>query len=253
MCGTVVHFSHMTTEEKSAHKGGLITALFNVGAHLGYSKGRRHASMKSMIFGSKGKTDIIDLTKVEAIMEESLAFVRAQGAHSKTLLFVGGKPEVQSLVRAAAEELDMPYVAGRWLGGTLTNFAEIKKRLKRLAELTADREAGVLVQKYTKKERLLIDREITDLEEKFGGIAGLERVPDVLVVVDTRAEAIAVREANTLTIPVVGIMNSDCDRSVVSHPIIGNDASRESVQFFLKHIVEAYREGTQGSVASETQ
>ena len=243
----------MNIDEKSAEKGGLITALFNVGAHLGYSKGRRHASMKNLIFGSKGKTDIIDLTKTEKIMEESLAFVRAQGAHSKTLLFVGGKPEVRSLVREVAEDLDMPYVAGRWLGGTLTNFTEIKKRLKRLADLTADRDAGTLVQKYTKKERLLIDREITDLEEKFGGISALERVPDVLVAVDTRAEAIAVREANTLGIPVVGIMNSDCDRGVVTHPLIGNDASRESVQFFLKQVVDAYREGAKGDVATDTK
>lgn len=243
----------MNMDEKSAQKGGLITALFNVGAHLGYSKGRRHASMKSLIFGSKGKTDIIDLTKTEKILEETLAFVRAQGAHSKTLLFVGGKPEVQSLVRGAAEELDMPFVAGRWLGGTLTNFSEIKKRLKRLAELTSDRDAGVLVQKYTKKERVLIDREIADLEEKFGGIAELERVPDVLVAVDTRAEAIAVREAVAVGIPVVGIMNSDCDRSVVSHPIVGNDAARESVQFFLQQVVDAYREGTKGTVATDTK
>jgi len=242
----------MKTDEKTASDGGLVTALFKVGAHLGYSKGRRHASMKSLIFGSKGKADIIDLTKTEKIMEETLAFVRAQGAVGKKILFVGGKPEVRTLVRGAAEELDMPYVAGRWLGGTLTNFSEIKKRIARLAELTADRDAGTLIQKYTKKERVLIDREIAVLEEKFGGIASLERVPDVLLVVDTRAEDIAVREAKTLNIPVVGIMNSDCDRTMVSHPLIGNDAARESVQFFLKSAVDAYREGAQGAVAAVT-
>jgi small subunit ribosomal protein S2 len=243
----------MNTDEKSGQKGTFITALFNVGAHLGYSRGRRHASMKNFIFGSKGKTDIIDLTKVDELMRTTLAFVRAEGAQNKTLLFVGGKPEVRDLVRQTAEELDMPYVAGRWLGGTLTNFQEIKKRIKRLLELTQDRDAGTLVQKYTKKERILIDREIADLEEKFSGISTLERVPDALVVVDTRAEHIAVREANTLKIPVIGIMNSDCDATLVSHPLIGNDSARQSVQFFLDRVVEAYREGARGIVASDTQ
>ena len=249
----MVHSSHMTTEEKTTPQGGLVKALFNVGAHLGYSKGRRHASMKSFIFGSKGKTDIIDLTKVEEVMEETLEFVRAQGAQNKKLLFVGGKPEIRDIVRRVAEELDMPYVAGRWLGGTLTNFSEIKKRTKRLAELTDERDTGTLAQKYTKKERVLIDREIADLEEKFSGISSMERVPDVVVAVDTRAEDIAVREANTLNIPVVGILNSDCDRSLVSHPLIGNDAARESVDFFLRQVVDAYQKGTQGAIKEDTK
>lgn len=250
---SVVHSPDMNTEEKSASQGGLVKALFNVGAHLGYSKGRRHASMKSFIFGSKGRTDIIDLTKTEKVLQETLEFVQTQGAQNKKLLFVGGKPEIRDLVRRVAEELDMPYVAGRWLGGTLTNYAEMKKRIARLAELTGEREAGTLAQKYTKKERILIDREIADLEEKFSGISSMERLPDVVVVIDTRAEDIAVREANTLNIPVVGIMNSDCDRLVVSHPIIGNDAARESVEFFLTQIVEAYRTGTQGAGKEDTK
>lgn len=243
-------FCAMTVDEKNGNSG-LIQALFNVGAHLGYSKGRRHASMKSFIFGSKGRTDIIDLTKVEKVMEESLTFVRALGSQGKRVLFVGGKPETRTLVKSAAEEIDMPFVAGRWLGGTLTNFSEIKKRIKRLHELTGDRDAGVLVQKYTKKERVLIDREIADLEEKFSGISSMDRLPDALVVVDTRAEDAAVKEANLLHIPVIGIMNSDCDRNLVSHPIIGNDSSRGSVQFFLDAIVKAYQSGTSGAVTKE--
>lgn len=231
-------------------KSGLVEALFNVGAHFGYSRARRHASMRDLVFGSKGKTDILDLAQTSAIMEETLAAVRALGANGKTLLFVGGKPEVRDLVRSTAEELAMPYVAGRWLGGTLTNFSEIKKRIDRLAELTNDRDMGVLEKKYTKKERVLISREIERLEERIGGLAGMERVPDALVVVDTRAEAIAVREANTVRIPVIGVMNSDCDLKMVSHPLIGNDASRESVSFFLTHVADAYRAGQSGAVAA---
>lgn len=234
-------------------KDNLIEALFNVGSHIGYSRARRHASMKDMIFGSKGKTDIIDLTKSSERLEETLAFVRSLGASGKVMFFVGGKPEIQGSVRASAETLSMPFVAGRWIGGTLTNFPEIKKRIQRLSNLTQDRDAGTLAKKYTKKERVLIGREITKLEENFGGLSGVENLPHALVVVDTRAESIAVKEAKDLGIPVIGIMNSDCDLSQVSHPIIGNDASRNSVQFFLHEVVGAYREGMKGAVEKRAE
>lgn len=244
----MVHFSNMTEQNTEVKKGGLVEALFNVGAHLGYSRARRHASMKNLIFGSKGKTDIIDLTQTAQKLEESLAFVRSLGASGKTILFVGGKPEIRDITREAADTLNMPYVAGRWIGGTLTNFGEIKKRIVRLANLTQDKEQGTLAKKYTKKERVLIDREIAKLEENFGGLSGMETLPHALLVVDTRAESIAVNEANNMNIPVIGILNSDCDLTLVQHPIIGNDASRGSVQFFLDQVVSAYREGTQGKV-----
>ena len=231
----------------------IVEALFQVGAHFGYSRARRHASMRDFIFGSKGKTDILDLTQTSAVMEETLAAVKAFGSNGKTLLFVGGKPEVRDLVRDAAGSIEMPYVAGRWLGGTLTNFPEIKKRIQRLQTLNDDKEAGVLERKYTKKERVLLGREIDRLEERIGGLAGMERVPDALVVVDTRAEEIAVHEAKNLGIPVIGIMNSDCDRGQVSHPLIGNDAARESVGFFLDSVISAYRDGMKGAPSAPAE
>ncbi|MFQ5541014.1 MAG: 30S ribosomal protein S2 [Candidatus Paceibacteria bacterium] len=239
----------MADTQTGEKQSGLIEALFNVGAHLGYSRARRHASMKDMIFGSKGRNDVINITRTAEMMDEALAFVRSLGGSGKTVLFVGGKPEVRDITRTAAEALSMPYVAGRWIGGTITNFGEIQKRIKRLNDLSADRDAGVLAQKYTKKERLLIGREIARLEEHFSGISGLEHLPAALVVVDTRTEAIAVKEANDRGIPVVGILNSDCDLSKVRHPIVGNDASRASVQFFLDKIVEAYRDGQENAPA----
>jgi small subunit ribosomal protein S2 len=227
----------------------LVQALFKVGAHFGFSRSRRHATMKPLVFGSKNRTDILDLSKTAPLLEQSLGFLRALGAGGKRVLFVGGKPEMTGLVTAAGQDIGMPYVAGRWLGGTLTNFTEIKKRIKRMLELTADKEAGTLAKKYTKKERVLIDREIARLEGNFSGLVSLEKLPDALVVIDTRHESIAAREAMALGIPVIGIMNSDCDLSLVTHPIVGNDASRESVKFFLDSIVEAYKEGTKGEVA----
>ena len=234
----------------SKDTNSLVDALFKVGAHFGYSRSRRHATMKGLVYGSKNKTDILDLTKTAPILEDTLTFVRGLGAHGKTVLFVGGKPEMQGLVKEAAEELRMPYVAGRWLGGTMTNWEEIKKRIKRMQELVADRDSGTLAKKYTKKERVLLDREIAELEMNFSGIASLEKRPDALVVVDTRRESIPVAEAKKVGVPVIGIMNSDCDLSEVMYPIVGNDANRESVKFFLNQIVEAYREGTAGKVSA---
>ncbi len=226
----------------------LVQSLFKAGAHFGYTRSRRHATTKKYIFGTKNKTDILDLTQTAPVLAHALDFVRALGAQGKTLLFVTGKPEMLGLVRETAALLNMPYVAGRWLGGTLSNFPEIKKRVQRMKELVDARDAGTLAQKYTKKERLMIDREIIRLEENFSGIAAMADLPHVLVIVDTRHEDNAVKEARGLGIPVIGIANSDCDLSLVSHPIIGNDASRESVQFFLGEIQRAYQEGRSGEV-----
>lgn len=228
---------------------GLIDGLFKVGAHFGFSRSRRHATMKPFVYGTKNKTDLMDLTKTAPLFEAALQYVRGLGAHAKIVLIVGGKPEMSDLIRAAAGELQMPYVASRWLGGTLTNFPEIKKRIKKMAELLDERETGTLAKKYTKKERVLIDRDIARLEENFGGIAQMEKIPDALLVVDTRRESIAVEEARTLGIPVIGIMNSDCDATHATYPIIANDASRDSVKFVLNEIVEAYREGTKGNIS----
>lgn len=227
----------------SETKNGLVEALFKVGAHFGYARSRRHATMKGLVFGTKNQTDILDLTKTSALLESALQYVEALGMQGKTLLFVSGKPEMAQLIRETAASINMPFVAGRWLGGTLSNFTEIKKRMNRMKELIDERESGTSEKKYTKKERLMISREIARLEENFSGLVSLERIPDALVVVDTKREDNAVQEARGLGTPVIGIMNSDCDLSVVSHPVVGNDASRDSVEYFLKEITRAYEAG----------
>lgn len=221
----------------------LIEALFKVGAHFGYARSRRHATMKSLVFGTKNKTDILDLTQTVPMLESALSYVRALSAQGKVLLFVSGKPEMAQLVRESAASIGMPFVAGRWLGGTLSNFVEIKKRMNRMKELLEEKESGTSAKKYTKKERLMIDREIARLEENFSGLVQLEKIPDALVIVDTKREDNAVKEARGLGVPVIGIMNSDCDLSLVTHPIVGNDASRECVEYFLKAVTTAYDEG----------
>lgn len=220
-------------------KDQIIEKLFAVGAHFGYSPSRRHPSLASFIYGAKGGTELFDLEKTATCLEDALAFVKSLALERKTILFVGGKAEARGPLKRVAERLGLPYVASRWIGGTLTNFSEIRKRLNRLQELTEMREKGELA-KFTKHERLLIDRDIVDLEAMFGGLKGMTKLPDALMIVDPRAEEGAAKEAKLFTIPVIALMNSDCDRQFTTHPIPANDASVDNITFILDKIGEAY-------------
>lgn len=222
------------TENKS-----LIEKLFAVGAHFGYAPSRRHPSVSKYIFGSKGGTELFDLEKTEEALTVALEQVKKLASERKTILFVGGKAEAREALTRAAERLNQPYVASRWIGGTLTNFSEIKKRVNRLLELSDLREKGELG-KFTKKERLLIDREIVDLDAMFGGLRGMHKLPDALFVVDPRLEAGAVEEARQLNIPVMALLNSDCNTAPVTYPIPGNDASLQSIAFVLNEVAVMY-------------
>ena len=217
----------------------LIDKLFSVGAHFGYSPSRRHPSESKYIFGQKGGTELFDLEKTAPLMNDALDAVKALAAARKVILFVGGKAEAREALTRAAQSLNAPYSAGRWIGGTLTNWNEIRKRLSRLTELSDMREKGELA-KFTKMERLLIDREIADLERMFGGLRGMQKTPDALFVIDPRAESGAVAEARQLNIPIIALLNSDCDMSGIAHPIPGNDASREAISFVLEEVTKTY-------------
>jgi len=221
----------------------LVARLFAAGAHYGFSKSRRHPSVKPYLFGSKQGTDIFDLTKTAALLDDAKAALEAAGKDGKTVLFVSTKDETSRLVRQEAERAEAPYVINRWIGGMLTNFAEIKKRIDRLHQLTVEGESGELERKYTKKERVMIGREIDKLTFNFGGIKQLEKTPAMMVVIDPRHDQIAVREANDSTVPVVGIMSSDNDLSKVQYPVVANDALQASVQTILSELVDAYLAG----------
>ena len=228
-------------DSKEAGKG-VVDALFAVGAHFGFVKSRRHPSAKPFIFGSKNKIEIFDLQKTGLELEKALAFVEKQGKAGVMGLVVGGKSEAREAVRKAGKELEMPFVSGRWIGGTITNFPEIKKRILRLEELTSQREKGEL-SKYTKKERLLIYREIDKLAIYFGGLAALKSLPKFLLVVDPKKEYIAVAEAKKMHIPVVALAGSDSNLYDIDYAIPGNDSSRQSISFILNELVKAYSRG----------
>ncbi len=218
----------------------LIEKLFSVGAHFGYAPSRRHPSTTPYIFGTKGTVELFDLEQTARCLTEALSFVQSLAGERKTILFVSSKAEARDVVRQEADKIGAPYVASRWIGGTLTNFPEIKKRLARLAELTDMREKGELAARFTKRERVLIDREIADLERMFGGLRSLQKLPDALFVVDPKQEHIAVEEAVKMHIPVIAVLNNDCNAATVTYPIPANDASVQSLSYLVGEVANTY-------------
>ncbi len=229
-------------DTKAGAGNGAVDALFAVGAQFGFIKSRRHPSTKPFIFGVKNKIEIFDLEKTNEALDIVLEFVQNIGAKNGTILFVGGKNEAREAITTVASSINQPYVAGRFIGGTLTNFPEIKKRVEKLETLTDQKENGELM-KYTKKERLLIDREIAKLHDFFFGISVMKHMPAAVFVVDAKKEIIAVKEAHTMGIPVIALCGSDNNLTEVEYAIPANDSSRASIEFFLKKIAESYKAG----------
>lgn len=223
-----------------------VDRLFETGAHFAQLKSRRHPSMKPFIIGTKSRVEIFDLAKSDAQLKDAKAAVAALARDGKTVLFVGGKREVSDIVRDTARRIGAPYVAGRWLGGTISNFTEIKKRIDRLADLTQKRDSGELNKLYTKLERIYIDREIDRLTERLEGIRDLAKRPDAMVIVDTRHEGHATKEALGAGIPIIGIMSSDCNLRDAAYPVAVNDASRKTVTLVLNELAAAYEDGRKG-------
>jgi len=213
--------------------------MFSAGAHFGLGRSRRHPTILPYIFSTKNSTDILDLEKTTPLLDQAKSFIATLAAEGKTILFVGGKKEASMATKMAAQALNMPYVDGRWIGGTVSNFTQIRKRIDRYEKLIADRENGELA-KYTKRERMLIDKEIVSLEKMFLGIVPMKKLPDALIVIDPRHEKNAVKEANDFNIPVIALAGSDCNISEVTYPIVGNDASKASIQFFIDELRAAY-------------
>ena len=230
---------HMT--ESKTHNG-TIDSMFKAGAHFAFGKARRHPTVSQYIFGAKNKVEIFDLEKTQELLKAACVFVENLAKEGKQILIVGGKSEARAAVRVSAEAIGMPFVDGRWIGGTMTNFTQIKKRVEKFERLTAEREKGELA-KYTKKERLLIDREIANLDRFFSGIVSMKDLPQAILIVDPKKEYTAVKEAHDLGIPVIAIAGSDCDISTVEYPIVGNDSSKSSIEFFLGEVVNAYKAG----------
>lgn len=216
--------------------------LFKAGAHFGFGKSRRHPSTAPYIFGSKNRVDIFDLEKTQESLDKALEFVSSLAATNSTILFVGGKNEAQNIIKEEAGKISMPYLASRWIGGSLTNFPEIRKRIDMMLDLLSQKEKGELT-KYTKKERLLIDRKIEKLQKMFGGIKDMAALPKALFIVDPRYEETALKEAQNLNIPVIALCGSDNNIEGIDYPILANDSNMASIKFFVEKIAESYNKG----------
>ena len=216
--------------------------MLKKGVHFGYSSTTLNPKMKPFIFAYRNNTEIFDLGKTFNQLSLAKEFLMALGKEKKPILFVGTKKETKENTESFAQELNMPYVAERWLGGTLTNFKEIKNRIDYLNDLYQKKESGDF-EKYTKKERLQIERKIIKLNKYLIGLKQCQGLPAALIVVDSNYEKTAVNEAKKTKIPLIIIMNSDCNPEDADYPIPANDSSVSSINFLLRELVDAYKEG----------
>jgi len=216
--------------------------LLEAGVHFGHQTRRWNPKMKRYIFGKRNGIYIIDLQKTVRLFKEAADFVSDLASQGKRLLFVGTKRQAQEVIAEEAQRCGEFYVTNRWLGGTLTNFVTLRGSIQRMKEIEAkmaDEESGL-----TKKELLRLERERRKMEGNLGGIREMEGLPDALFVVDPKKESIAIAEANKLGVPVIAIVDTNCDPELVDFPIPGNDDAIRAIRLFASRIADAYLEGS---------
>ncbi len=219
--------------------------LLESGVHFGHQTRRWNPKMKQYIFTERNGIYIIDLQQTVKLVEDAYEFTKNLAMEGKVILFVGTKKQAQETIKKEAERCGMPHVNQRWLGGMLTNFATINKRVKRLEELEKMEEEGTF-ELLPKKEVIALQKEKDRLYRFLGGIRHMKKLPDAIYVVDPRKEAIAVAEANKLNVPVIAIVDTNCDPDVVDYIIPGNDDAIRAVKLITGVIANAVLEGKQG-------
>lgn len=217
--------------------------LLKAGAHFGHVSSRWNPKMKPFIFTTQNKIHVINLEKTLESLGRALDFVKSLAAGGGTILFVGTKRQAKEEVKKAAISCGMPYVTVRWLGGTFTNFKTIQKTIKKLEKLQKLRTASDFEQKYTKKERLLLEREIEKLINLFSGIKNLKKLPEAIFVVDINHDEIAVSEARATGIKVVGLVDTNSDPELVDYPIPSNDDAIKAITLMTELAAQAVNEG----------
>ena len=217
--------------------------LLEAGVHFGHQTRRWNPKMKQYIHGARNGIYIIDLQKTSVQLREALAFVSDLAAQGGSLLFVGTKRQAQETVVEEAKRSKQHYIDQRWLGGTLTNFQTIRKRINRLKELEELMDGDGLAN-LTKKEIARLEKERGRLDKTLSGIKNMERLPQAVFVVDPHREKIAVAEANKLQIPVVGIVDTNCDPDPIDFPIPGNDDAIRAIKLFASRFADAFIEGS---------
>ena len=216
--------------------------LLQAGVHFGHKESRWHPKMKTYIYGTRNGINILDLEKTITKLQVALDFVRDLTARGGTVLFLGTKRQAREIIKKYAQECGAPFVAGRWLGGTLTNYGEVINLVRHFNDLKAKQAAGELV-KYTKKEQSGFAKEIAKLEEQVGGIKAITRPPDALFVVDVKKEKTAVAEAQTRNIPIIALADTNVNPDTIAYPIPANDDAVKTIELMTKLVADAVKEG----------
>lgn len=225
--------SFISEEEEKEFK-----EMVEKGLHFGGLASKKHPKMESIILGMRNGFDIIDLEKTQEGFKKALDFLTEKKKEKASFLVVGTKKSAQQVIKEFGDQFEIPYVNQRWIGGFLTNFEMIKKRISTFVELEGRKKKGEL-ENYPKKEKVKLERELGRLEKKFGGLKKMERLPDVLIIVDIAREKTAIKEAKRKNIPVVGICGTNADPSFIDYPIFANVHSRESIKYIFEKIKEA--------------
>lgn len=220
-----------------------IKALLAAGAHFGHKTSRWHPKMAPYIHSKRNGSHIIDLTKTVEGLEEALAFISKTASEGKQVLFVATKRQAQDIVKTAAEEAKMPYVTERWLGGMLTNVGTIQGRVKRLRDLESKMESGELASKYSKLEVQRFQEEIDEMNRIYGGIKNMAGKPGAVFILDVVSDTNAVREARKLGLPIVALVDTNADPTMVDYPVPCNDDAIKTIQLIVEYVKQAVEEG----------
>ena len=219
-----------------------IKRMLEAGVHFGHQKRRWNPKMAKFIFGERNGIYIIDLQKTAGKLKNAIEFVRATTAKGGTILFVGTKKQAQSPIREEASRSVMPYVNQRWLGGTLTNFATVRRSLLRFRALKKSKEDGSLA-RLPRHEVMSKEKDLERMQKNMGGIENMNRLPDAVFIVDPHKERTAVQEANRLHIPIVALVDTNCDPDEIQYPIPSNDDAIRAIQLMCSVIAESAKEG----------
>jgi small subunit ribosomal protein S2 len=227
--------------------------LLKSGAHFGHTTSKWNPKMKPYIFTTRNNIHILDLEKTKQSLASAANFAKQTARMGGTILFVGTKKQSKEIIKSAAVACSMPYVNIRWLGGSFTNFRTIQKTIRKLEKIESLKASGELEGHYTKKERLLIEREASKLNKLFEGILNLKKLPEAIFVTDVKHDDIAVKEALKSKVKIIGIVDTNSDPSNLDYPIPANDDATKAIELIVNYISEAITEGRQAQTTVKTE
>ena len=220
--------------------------LLTAGAHFGHKVSRAHPKMKEFIFGARDGISIIDLEKTEKKLREAIDAAYKLGKDGKILLVVGTKKQSKDIAKDLAKEADTPYLVERWVGGMLTNFEEMRRKIRKLVDLKEEKEKGQLA-RYTKKEQLLLSRRLEKFEREYGGVVDMTKLPDAIFLLDAVSDMTAVKESQRMNIMLLGLSDTNADPNWFEYPIPANDDGIKSIKVVCEAVIRAYAQGKKES------